>query len=329
MSKRTQQGFDHPVASEITPQAVYRSRREWLRKVGLATLGSLAAAGAAGAVEVAAQGRRPRLPASRNAIYSTHEALTPYTDVTSYNNYYEFGTGKSDPARYAGALPTRPWTVVVDGLVHKPRTFGIEELLRLAPMEERVYRHRCVEAWSMVIPWIGYPLARLLDAVQPAGNARFVEFHTLLDPAHMPGQNSDILQWPYVEGLRLDEAMHPLTLLSFGLYGELLPTQNGAPLRLVIPWKYGFKGAKAIVRVRLVDKQPVTSWMRAVPDWYGFYSNVNPAVSPQNWSQAQERRIGQGAYGGLFTPDIPTRLFNGYGDQVAHLYQGMDLTREF
>ncbi len=329
MNKQQQLGFEHPVPSEITPQSVYHARRRLLGAAGAAALAGWLAPGAASAAEVPPQGKLAHLPAQRNARYSTHDKLTPYDDVTTYNNFYEFGTSKSDPARYAGSLRTRPWTVVVEGEVHKPRSFGIDDLLRLAPMQERIYRHRCVEAWSMVIPWIGYPLSQLLQAVQPTGHARFVEFVTLLDPAEMPGQNDGILQWPYLEGLRMDEAMHPLTLLTFGLYGEVLPNQNGAPMRMVIPWKYGFKSAKSIVRIRLVRKQPVTSWMRAAPSWYGFYSNVNPNVSPQNWSQAHERRIGTGAFGGLFTPSIPTRMFNGYGEQVASLYKGMDLTRDF
>ena len=328
MNKRQELGFEHPVASEITPESVYLARRRWLGAAAATALGGLLPA-SAGATEVAAQGPLPRLPAQRNTEYSTHEKLTPYGDVTTYNNFYEFGTSKSDPSRHAGSLRTRPWTVSVEGEVRKPRSFAIEDLLRLAPMEERIYRHRCVEAWSMVVPWIGYPLSRLLDAVEPTSDAHFVEFVTLFDPAEMPGQNSPVLQWPYVEGLRIDEAMHPLTLLTFGLYGELLPNQDGAPLRMVIPWKYGFKGAKSIVKIRLVRAQPLTSWMRAVPNWYGFYSNVNPDVSPQNWSQAHERRIGEGAFGGLFTPSIPTRMFNGYEKQVAYLYKGMNLTKDF
>lgn len=329
MNKWQQLGYEHPVPSEITSEAVYRSRRRLLGAAGAMALGGLLAPGAAQALEVPAQGRGAHLAAQRNSQFSTTEKLTPFGDVTSYNNFYEFGTSKSDPAKYSGSLRTRPWTVTVEGEVHKPRTFGIDDLLRLAPMQERIYRHRCVEAWSMVIPWIGYPLSQLLDAVQPTGNARFVEFVTLHDPAQMPGQNDAILQWPYREGLRMDEAMHPLTLLTFGLYGEVLPNQDGAPMRMVIPWKYGFKGAKSIVKIRLVREQPVTSWMRAAPDWYGFYSNVNPQVSPQNWSQAHERRIGDGSFGGLFTPRVPTRMFNGYGEQVAQLYKGMDLRKDF
>ncbi len=329
MNKWQQQGFEHPVPSEITPQDVYRGRRAFLGTAGAAAFAGLLPADSAQALEVAPQGGLAKLPAQRNQQYSTREQLTPYEDVTTYNNFYEFGTSKSDPSEYGGSLRTRPWSVVVDGEVHKPRTFGIEDLLRLAPMQERIYRHRCVEAWSMVIPWIGYSLSHLLDAVQPTSNARYVETFTLLDPAMFPGQNSSVLQWPYREGLRIDEAMHPLTLLTFGLYGEVLPNQDGAPLRMVIPWKYGFKGGKSIVRIRLLREQPVTSWMRAAPSWYGFYSNVNPNVSPQNWSQATERRIGKGAFGGLFTPRIPTRMFNGYGEQVAALYKGMDLRKDF
>ena len=314
--------FEHPVPSEITPRAAYLGRRAFLLSLGLG-----------GAASAAAPPARPGglapLPATRNAAFSTHEALTPYADVTTYNNFYEFGTSKSDPARYSGSLRTRPWTVVVDGAVRKSRRFDIDALLKLAPMQERIYRHRCVEGWSMVIPWIGYPLSALLRAVEPTGNAKFITYQTLLDPAEMPGQNDPVLAWPYLEGLRMDEAMHPLTLLAFGLYGEVLPNQDGAPLRMVIPWKYGFKGGKSIVRISLVERQPVTSWMRAVPNWYGFYSNVNPDVSPQNWSQATERRIGDGRFGGLFAPRLKTRLFNGYAKQVADLYRGMDLRRDF
>jgi methionine sulfoxide reductase catalytic subunit len=318
--------------SEITPRHVFRSRRRFVAGIGVSAAvasGGLLRWARTALADPARPGKLPVLPARLDAAFSTSEALTPYKDVTTYNNFYEFGTSKSDPAEYAHSLHTRPWTVVVDGEVEKPRRFAIEDLLKLAPMEERIYRHRCVEAWSMVIPWIGYPLSRLLNAVQPTGKAKYVKFVTLFDPAQMPGQNSNVLQWPYQEALRIDEAMHPLALLNFGLYGEILPNQNGAPLRMVIPWKYGFKGAKSIVHIRLVEQQPVTSWMRAVPDWYGFYSNVNPSVSPQNWSQATERRIGQGAFGGLFQPRIPTKLFNGYGAQVAHLYAGMNLRKYF
>jgi len=249
---------------------------------------------------------------------------TRYEDVTSYNNYYEFGTDKSDPARHAGRLKTRPWTVAVDGEVARPRSFDLDELLALAPMEERIYRLRCVEGWSMVIPWVGYPLAELIRRVAPTGNAKFVEFTTLADRAQMPGLASSVLDWPYVEGLRLDEAMHPLTLLCFGLYGEVLPNQNGAPLRVVVPWKYGFKSGKSIVRIRFTEKMPRTSWTLAGPQEYGFYSNVNPGVDHPRWSQATERRIGED---GLLQKKRPTLMFNGYEAQVGQLYTGMDLKK--
>ena len=334
MSKRQDEGFEHPTPSDITPPQAYRERRRFLAAAGVGAAATVAALTARHAQALPGHAESPGklqpLAAKKDAALSTKQAPTPYKAIVTYNNFYEFGTSKSDPSKYAGSLQTRPWTVVVEGEVHKPRTFGIDDLLKLAPMEERIYRHRCVEGWAMVVPWIGYSLSKLLNAVQPTGNAKYVEYITLLDPAEMPGQNDPILQWPYLEGLRMDEAMHPLTLLTFGLYGEVLPNQDGAPMRMVIPWKYGFKGGKSIVKIRLVEKQPVTSWMRAVPQWYGFYSNVNPNVSPQNWSQANERIIGQGgAFGGLFAPRVPTRLFNGYGEQVASLYRGMNLTKDF
>ena len=260
-------------------------------------------------------------PLSKSA-FSTSEEQTPFDDVTSYNNFYEFGTGKGDPERNAGSLKTRPWTVMVDGEVKKARTFGIEELLKLAPLEERIYRLRCVEAWSMVVPWVGYPLSALIRKMEPTGNAKYVEFTTLHDPKQMPGQRSPVLDWPYVEGLRMDEAMHPLTLLTLGLYGEVLPNQNGAPVRAVIPWKYGFKSGKSIVRIRFAEKQPKTAWNKAAAREYGFYSNVNPDVDHPRWSQAKERRIGDF----LKRKTLP---FNGYADQVAGLYAGMDLAKYF
>ncbi|MEW6098228.1 MAG: protein-methionine-sulfoxide reductase catalytic subunit MsrP [Pseudomonadota bacterium] len=322
--------YEHPVASEITPQAVYESRRDWLRWMATGAAGAALAAWANG--EALAQavpsrpGKLPPLDAVRSAVPGavTMEKPTAYQDVTTYNNFYEFGTDKSDPARLAGALKTRPWTVAVEGEVRKPKVYDIEELLKLAPMEERIYRLRCVEGWSMVIPWVGYSLAELIRRVEPTGNAKYVEFHTLADKAQMPGVRSSVLLWPYVEGLRLDEAMHPLTLLAFGLYGEVLPNQNGAPVRLVVPWKYGFKSAKSIVRVRFVEKQPTTAWSAAAPHEYGFYSNVNPKVDHPRWSQATERRIGED---GLFQRKRPTQMFNGYEAQVAHLYAGMDLKK--
>ncbi|MFY8086438.1 MAG: protein-methionine-sulfoxide reductase catalytic subunit MsrP, partial [Rubrivivax sp.] len=268
------------------------------------------------------------LPGGKSAVAGalTVEKLTPYGDVTTYNNFYEFGTDKSDPARAAGSLKTRPWTVAVEGEVKKPGVYDIDSLLKLAPMEERVYRLRCVEGWSMVIPWVGYSLAELIKRVEPTGNAKFVQFVTLADRAQMPGLRSSVLEWPYVEALRLDEAMHPLTLLAFGLYGEILPNQNGAPLRLVVPWKYGFKSGKSLVKIRFVEKQPLTSWEKAAPQEYGFYSNVNPKVDHPRWSQATERRIGEG---GLFDKKRPTLMFNGYEPQVGQLYAGMDLKRQF
>ncbi len=242
--------------------------------------------------------------------------------MTQYNNFYEFGTAKEDPAKNAGSLKTRPWTVTVEGEVHKPKIFDIEELLKMAPLEERIYRLRCVEAWSMVIPWVGFSLAELIKRVEPTGNAKFVEFISLQDPEQMPGQKSSVLEWPYREGLRLDEAMHPLTLLAVGLYGEVLPNQNGAPIRVVIPWKYGFKSAKSIVRIRFTEQQPVSSWTQSAPGEYGFYSNVNPEVDHPRWTQAKERRIGEF----LKRKTLP---FNGYADQVAQLYAGMDLIKNF
>ena len=267
------------------------------------------------------------LKASRNAALSVSEPPTAFESATTYNNFYEFGVNKEDPARLAGSLRPRPWSVQMDGLVAKPQRLDIEEILRLAPLEERVYALRCVEGWSMVIPWIGYPLAALLKRVEPTSQARFVELTTLLDPEQFPGQRKGLfnlgsLDWPYVEGLRLDEAMHPLTLLTVGMYGQVLPNQNGAPVRVVIPWKYGFKSAKSIVRIRLVAEQPKTAWEKAAPQEYGFYSNVNPAVDHPRWSQATERRIGE-------FRRRKTLPFNGHADQVASLYSGMDLKKQY
>jgi sulfoxide reductase catalytic subunit YedY len=256
----------------------------------------------------------------------TMEKPTTYNDVTTYNNFYEFGTDKADPSKNAHTLKPRPWSVSVEGEVKKPGTFDIDALLKLAPLEERIYRLRCVEGWSMVIPWVGWSLGELIKRAEPTGNAKFVEFVTLADKAQMPGLRSSVLDWPYVEGLRLDEAMHPLTLLAFGLYGEVLPNQNGAPLRLVVPWKYGFKSGKSIVKIRFVEKQPLTSWVAAASQEYGFYSNVNPSVDHPRWSQASERRIGED---GVFQKKRPTLLFNGYEAQVGQLYAGMDLKKYF
>ena len=318
-------GLVHPVASEITPRSAYLSRRHLMQA---------AAAGMAGAawptlaqtVQTARPGKLAPLPATPSTLAGalTMDKATPYPAATSYNNFYEFGTDKSDPAAHAHTLKTRPWTVAVEGEVKKPGTWDLDALLKLAPLEERIYRLRCVEGWSMVIPWVGYSLSELIKRVEPTGNAKFVQFVTLADPKQMPGVRSSVLDWPYVEGLRLDEAMHPLTLLAFGMYGEVLPNQNGAPVRAVLPWKYGFKSGKSIVKIRFVEKQPKTSWETAISGEYGFYSNVNPKVDHPRWSQASERRIGEDT---LFAKRRPTLMFNGYEPQVGQLYAGMDLKR--
>jgi methionine sulfoxide reductase catalytic subunit len=325
-------GYDLP-AREITPASIYHQRRELLRLLTLGTagvgLGGWASRDARAQMAQASPrpGKLAPLPAVRSSVAGamTMEKASSYEDVTTYNNFYEFGTDKADPARHAHRLKTRPWTVAVEGEIRRPRTFDIDELLKLAPQEERVYRLRCVEGWSMVVPWIGYSLSELIKRVEPTGNAKFVEFVTLSDPKTMPGIGSPVLEWPYVEGLRMDEAMHPLTLLTFGLYGEILPNQNGAPLRLNVPWKYGFKSGKSLVKIRFVEKQPRTSWNTAAAQEYGFYSNVNPNVDHPRWSQATERRIGED---GLFRKKRATLMFNGYEAQVGTLYAGMDLTRQ-
>lgn len=314
-------------ASEITPPEVYFERRRLIRAAAAGAFGAALAPFFAREALAATAAGKPggeKLPAKKNPTYAQQDKLTTYKDVTEYNNFYEFGTDKEDPARRAGSLVTRPWTVAVEGHVKKPGTYDIDQLLKLATLEERVYRLRCVEGWSMVVPWIGYPLAELIRRVEPTGSARYVEFVTLADKKQMPGLAVPVLDWPYVEGLRLDEAMHPLTLLTFGLYGEVLPKQNGAPVRLVVPWKYGFKSAKSIVRIRFVENEPKTSWNLAAPQEYGFFSNVNPAVDHPRWSQATEIRIGEG---GFFAPKRKTLPFNGYADQVASLYAGMDLKK--
>ena len=315
--------------SEITPQSMYEGRRQWLKWVASGVAGASMAAWAQR--DALASAPSSALPALRHvpstiAGARAEDKITAKEHATSYNNFYEFGVGKDDPVRYAQAMPVSPWTVDVEGLVHKPGRWGLDDLLKLSPMEERIYRLRCVEGWSMVIPWVGYSLAELIRRVQPMGSAKYVEFVTLADAQHMRGIKSSVLDWPYTEGLRLDEAMHPLTLLAFGMYGQVLPKQNGAPVRLVVPWKYGFKSAKSIVKIRFLETMPATAWNKAAKHEYGFYSNVNPAVPHPRWSQATERRIGEG---GLFAPKRPTQLFNGYADQVAHLYQGMDLKRNF
>lgn len=301
---------------DATPEPLYHDRRAVLAgMIGAGLMPHLAQA-----AEEGEGSGLPRLPS--RLTRRLDEDQTSYDSITHYNNFYEFGTDKEDPARNAGRLRTRPWTVRVDGLVGKPQTIDIDRLIRLAPLEERVYRMRCVEGWSMVIPWVGFPLNALLKMVEPLGKARFVAFETLKDPRQMPGQRSSVLQWPYVEGLRLDEAMRPLTLLAVGLYGRVLPNQNGAPIRLVVPWKYGFKSIKSIVRIRLVDRQPPTSWNISAPQEYGFYSNVNPTVDHPRWSQARERRIGD------WLPRA-TLPYNGYGAEVSQLYRGMNLKRYF
>ena len=307
--------------SEITPRALYLSRRRFVARAGLAVLGAAATAVRPLAAATETAPAKPFGHVTRGP-YATQEPASALQAVTQYNNFYEFGTDKEDPAKYAGNLRTRPWSLVVDGLVGHPQTIDIEELVRPEVVEERIYRLRCVEAWSLVIPWVGLPLAKVLARAEPLGSARFVAFQTLLDPRQMPGQRLGLLDWPYVEGLRLDEAMHPLAILAVGLYGELLPNQNGAPVRLVVPWKYGFKSIKSIVRITLVEAMPPTSWNLQAPHEYGFYANVNPTVDHPRWSQKRERRIGE-----FFRRD--TLMFNGYGDQVASLYAGMDLTRWF
>ena len=303
-------------SSEITGKEIYFSRREFLLGASAAAAGLLLPRGPSPAWAL------EKLPGARKSPFSAGEKLNSLKDITTYNNFYEFGTDKYSPAERAHSLVARPWAVAVEGEVKKAKVFDIDQLLKLAPLEERIYRLRCVEGWSMVIPWVGVPLSALIQRMEPTSKAKYVEFQTLMDPKQMPGQRRGIfggaLDWPYIEGLRIDEAMHPLTILAVGLYGEVLPNQNGAPIRLVVPWKYGFKSVKSIVRIRLVEKQPATAWMKSAPHEYGFYSNVNPEVSHPRWSQATERRIGE------FTKR-KTLLFNGYGEQVARLYQGMDL----
>ncbi|MHA6893665.1 protein-methionine-sulfoxide reductase catalytic subunit MsrP [Ralstonia pseudosolanacearum] len=321
-------GDDIP-ASEITPQHLFDQRRRLLAAAALGAAGAALSPWAARRA-FAASAAPAKLAAKPNPAYATVEKSTPFDEVTTYNNFYEFGTDKSDPARYAGTLRPHPWQVSVEGLVKAPKTYDLDDLMKMAPMEARIYRLRCVEGWSMVIPWVGFPLAELIRRVEPQGSARYIQFISLADKRQMPGVSSPVLDWPYSEGLRMDEAMHPLVLLTFGLYGQALPNQNGAPVRVIVPWKYGFKSAKSIVRIRFVDKQPPTSWNIAAPNEYGFYSNVNPTVDHPRWSQATERRIGEdkGGFGGLFAPKRKTLMFNGY-DQVASLYTGMDLRKFF
>lgn len=323
-------GFQHAIASEITPPSVYQTRREWVRQMATGTAGVTLAAW--GVREAQAQTVRSAQLAALASVPSgvpgaqTLDKPTAYKDVTTYNNFYEFGTDKADPAKRAHTLITDPWSVDIEGLVKKPGRVNLEDLMKWGAMEERIYRLRCVEGWSMVIPWIGYSLAKLIQRVEPLPGAKFVEFVTQADPKTMPGVRGGALDWPYVEALRMDEAMHPLTLLAFGMYGEVMPKQNGAPLRLVVPWKYGFKSGKSLVKIRFTEKQPVSSWEKSAPQEYGFYSNVNPLVDHPRWSQATERRIGEG---GLFAKKRKTLMFNGYEQQVGQLYAGMDLKKFF
>jgi sulfoxide reductase catalytic subunit YedY len=309
-------------ASEITPESIYVNRRQFMRSAALIAAGAAASTIPGSPVRPSSAEAQTPLPNVTKSPFSTDEKWNSFEDISGYNNFFEFGTNKEDPARYGGSLKTRPWTVKIDGHVAKPGSYQIEDLLKSFPLEERVYRLRCVEAWSMVIPWIGFPLVDLLKRVEPTSKAKYVAFETLLRPGEMPGQRTNSLEWPYVEGLRLDEAMHPLTLLSVGLYGKTLVNQNGAPIRLVVPWKYGFKSIKSIVKIKLVERQPPTSWSISNPSEYGFYSNVNPQVDHPRWTQARERRIGEFL-------KRPTVMFNGYGDQVASLYAGMDLKRNY
>jgi methionine sulfoxide reductase catalytic subunit len=323
-------GFIHPLSSEMTPEPLYRSRRDVLKLMASGAAGPVLASWASrdAMAQVQRPGKLPALAGAKSNVAGalTMEKITDYKDVTGYNNFYEFGTDKADPARNAHTLNTSPWSVEVEGLVKRPARYALEDLLKLGAQEERVYRLRCVEGWSMVIPWVGYSLARLIEKVEPLGSAKFVEFVSMADPKTMPFVGSRVLDWPYVEGLRLDEAMHPLTLLAFGMYGEVLPNQNGAPLRLVVPWKYGFKSGKSLVRIRFTDREPKTAWNKAAANEYGFYSNVNPNVDHPRWSQATERRIGED---GLFAKKRKTLMFNGYEAQVGQLYAGMDLKKNF
>jgi sulfoxide reductase catalytic subunit YedY len=312
-------------ASEITPREIYQERREFIKVAGLGAIAGAAMLSGMSFDAAAAQSPRRKIGKFVKTPYGSDEKLTPYEDITTYNNFYEFGTNKSDPSQYAGSLVTRPWTVNIEGEVKRPKSIAIDDIFKLAPLEERIYRMRCVEGWSMVIPWVGFPLADLIKWAEPTGNAKYIEFITLDNQQMMPGQRSGVLDWPYNEGLRLDEAMHPLTILAVGLYGEVLPNQNGAPLRLVVPWKYGFKCIKSIVKIRFTEKMPVSSWMKAGPSEYGFYSNVNPNVDHPRWSQATERRIGEG----LFARRRKTLMFNGYAEQVGQMYAGMDLKKYF
>jgi sulfoxide reductase catalytic subunit YedY len=306
-------------SSEITDKNLYLNRRQFMAAAG-AIAAEITLPGFFSPLSPAYAGEK--LAAAQKSRLSTTEPVNSFKDITTYNNYYEFGTDKYSPATNAKSLKPRPWTVAVEGEIMKPKLYDIDELIKLSPLEERIYRLRCVEGWSMVIPWVGFPLSALVKRVEPTAKAKYLEFTTRADPRQMPGVRSSVLDWPYLEGLRIDEAGHPLTILGVGLYGEVLPNQNGAPIRLVVPWKYGFKSIKSIVRIRFVEQQPVNTWMKSAPHEYGFYSNVNPKVDHPRWSQARERRIGE-----FFKRE--TLMFNGYADQVAQLYAGMDLKKFF
>jgi len=310
-------------SSEITPKNLYLNRRKFLAEAAMA--GAAAAIGVGLKKTIAPSTTvfaGNKIDGIKKSSFSTNETVTPFNDVTHYNNYYEFGTEKDEPAELAKNFRTRPWKVKIEGQVEKKQELDIDAILKMAPPEERIYRHRCVEGWSIVVPWIGFSLSELIKRVNPTSKAKYVEFTSLFDLTRMPGQRRQVLDWPYVEGLRMDEAMNPLALLCFGMYGEELPNQDGAPLRIVLPWKYGFKSSKAIVRIRFVEKQPLNSWNISAPMEYGFYANVNPNVDHPRWSQAKERRLGEFL-------KRPTLMFNGYGDQVASLYNGMDLKKNY
>ncbi len=335
------------IPSEITPKAVFDNRRDFIKKAGLGLIASTAvllnnpikaaalapnttdgsnrATGRSNTPAIIKLNPHQKITAYAKTTYGAGEKLTSYEDVTTYNNYYEFGTDKNEPAINSKLFKPSPWTVSVEGEVKRNKTISIEDIYRLAPLEERIYRMRCVEGWSMVIPWIGLPLAQLIKWAEPNANAKYVEFISLADKQQMPGQNIQVLDWPYTEGLRMDEAMNPLTIMAVGLYGEQLPNQNGAPMRLVTPWKYGFKGAKSIVKIRFTEKMPISSWMKVAPSEYGFYANVNPNVEHPRWTQSSERRIGSG----LFAGRIKTQMFNGYAEQVGQMYAGLDLRKNF
>jgi len=308
-------------SSEISDKTTYLSRRQFITAASLLVAGTVGGEAGVAAQPPAPHGRQ--LEHVQKSAFSTTEKANTWQQITTYNNFYEFGVDKTDAATYAKSLRASPWSIAMDGDVAKPAVWSLEDVLKGMTLEERIYRHRCVEGWSMVIPWVGFPLRDLLTRLQPTSRARFVEFTTLNDPSQMPGLRSAYLHWPYTEGLRLDEAMHPLTILAVGLYDEVLPNQDGAPVRLVVPWKYGFKSIKSIVKIRLMAEQPVSAWQRAAPQEYGFYANVNPTVNHPRWSQAKEVRLP-----GLFK-NRPTEMFNGYGDQVASLYAGLDLKRNF